>query len=107
MTLVHLRSYCEGLNLGDVWINPDRIAYLQARYRSGDKIVGTRIFFAGDGMVDVFEVPAVVLSLIVGDGGACLECHTLLDVDELERGNCSTCEITRLPATVVTKAPAL
>lgn len=100
MTFIALRSYCEGLNLGDVWINPDRIAYLQSRYRGGKTIVGTRIFFAGDGMVDVFEVPDVVLSLIAGDGGACLECHTLLDVDELERGSCSTCEITRLPERV-------
>lgn len=100
MTLVQLRSYCEGLNLGDVWINPDRIAYLQARYRGNKNIVGTRIFFADDGMVDVFETPDVVLSLIAGDGGTCLDCHTLLDVDELEQGGCSTCEITRLPERV-------
>lgn len=110
MSFVHLRSYSEGFNLGDVWVNPDRIAYLQARYRGvDDRVVGTRIFFSGDGMLDVFELPDVVRSLIAGDGGACLECHTLLDVDDLEHGICPTCETARAGSDTVaaTKAPAL
>jgi len=105
-TFIRLRAYCEGINLFDAWINPDRIAYLQARYRGGKTIVGTRIFFADDGMVDVEELPDVVLSLIAGDGGACLECHRLLDVNDLELGVCPTCETTT-SATVAAKAPAL
>ena len=104
MTFIRLRSYCEGFSLGDAWINPDRIAYLQARYRGGKTIVGTRIFFADDGMLDVEEMPEVILSLIAGDGGACLECHRLLDVEDLELGICPTCFTSDR---VAAKAPAL
>jgi hypothetical protein len=49
-----------------VWVNPERIAYLEERitYHGHDRtpgVVGTRIFFAEDGMLDVRELPEVVL----------------------------------------------
>jgi hypothetical protein len=55
----------------DVWVNPERIAYTQAHHtHRGDNrtpsVIGTRIFFAEDGVPDVLELPQTVLALLDG-----------------------------------------
>ena len=55
-TFVRLTYLADGFTPTDAWVNPERIAYLQVRlsYRGADRVatpVGTRIFFAEDGMV--------------------------------------------------------
>jgi hypothetical protein len=59
--LIWLHGWADERKAGpqlDVWVNPDRIAYLRCH---ADGRAGTRIYFAEDGVLDVAEDPRDLL----------------------------------------------
>jgi hypothetical protein len=65
----YLHEHCRADETTDVWINPKRVGYLRPRtaWRSEGQprpVLGTRLFFAEDGVLEVAELPDQVLALI-------------------------------------------
>jgi hypothetical protein len=102
-TFVQLIGYVDGFVAQPVWVNPERVAYLQPRhtYRNRSRPsdpVGTRIFFAEDGTLDVAELPDVVLDLFAGSPFVCPNCHDRRDAPDIANDICPTCETARADA---------
>jgi len=88
VTLKRFSSFDFGVGIGylEVFVNPDQIAYVEARRRYDSKsdrhsLDGTRIYFNVDGgILDVRDETAyVVAALQSGKGGVCRDCYQLLD----------------------------
>jgi hypothetical protein len=98
-TFVALTGLVDGFRPHAVWINPERVAYLQERVRygrdNGPLPAGTRVFFAEDGVLDVQETPDVVVDLFAGSPFICTLCHGRRDPLDIANDICPTCEAAR------------